>query len=30
MLCEEVLTTKPTDDGTINALMHALRHLGRC
>lgn len=28
-LCEEVLATKPTDEGTINALMHALRHLGR-
>lgn len=28
-LCEEVLVTKPTDEGTINALMHALRHLGR-
>jgi hypothetical protein len=25
-----VLAKKPTDDGTINALMHALRHLGRC
>jgi N-terminal acetyltransferase B complex non-catalytic subunit len=29
VLCEEVLATKPTDDGIINALMHALRHLGR-
>ncbi|KAH9063337.1 N-acetyltransferase B complex non catalytic subunit-domain-containing protein [Lactarius vividus] len=28
-LCEEVLATKPTDEGTINALMHALRLLGR-
>ncbi|KAI0256800.1 actin cytoskeleton organization protein [Lactifluus subvellereus] len=28
-LCEGVLAKKPTDEGTINALMHALRHLGR-
>lgn len=29
MLCDEVLEAKPTDDGILTAMMHALRGLGR-
>ncbi|KIM49319.1 hypothetical protein M413DRAFT_438506 [Hebeloma cylindrosporum] len=29
VLCDEVLEAKPTDDGTLTAMMHALRGLGR-
>ncbi|KAE9409642.1 actin cytoskeleton organization protein [Gymnopus androsaceus JB14] len=28
-LCDEVLESKPTDDSTLNAMMHVLRGLGR-
>jgi hypothetical protein len=29
VLCDEVLASKPTDEGTLNAMMLALRQLGR-
>ncbi|KAI0054150.1 hypothetical protein FA95DRAFT_1579189 [Auriscalpium vulgare] len=29
VFCEEVLASKPTDDATLTAMMHVLRHLGR-
>lgn len=29
VLCDEVLESKPTDDSTLNAMMHVLRGLGR-
>jgi len=29
VLCDEVLEAKPTDDGILTAMMHALRGLGR-
>ncbi|KAI0065400.1 TPR-like protein [Artomyces pyxidatus] len=29
VLCDEVLASKPTDDSTLTAMMHVLRHLGR-
>lgn len=28
-LCDEILASKPTDDGTLSAMMHVLRGLGR-
>jgi hypothetical protein len=29
VICDEVLATKPSDDGTLTAMMHVLRALGR-
>jgi N-terminal acetyltransferase B complex non-catalytic subunit len=29
VLCDEVLAAKPTDDGTLSAMMHVLRGLGK-
>jgi N-terminal acetyltransferase B complex non-catalytic subunit len=29
VVCDEVLATKPTDDGTLSAMIHVLRALGR-
>ena len=29
VLCDEVLASKPSDEPTLNAMMHVLRGLGR-
>lgn len=29
VLCDEILASKPTDDGVLSAMMHVLRGLGR-